>query len=268
MRVDFDSEDELNQEPAEADLQQTSRNTGPNRPVSSDAARVLVVEDERVLRHAVSQALREAGFTVRSLSSGEDFAREIERFRPDAAILDVMLPGSSGLTLATFLRAQTQTVILFITARDSVADRLAGFDAGADDYIVKPFALPELVARVRAVLRRAGRLVSTTVQVADLLVDEDVGRVQRGEREIQVTATELRLLGYLARNRDRVLSKTQILTQVWGYEDYDPNLVETYVSNLRRKLEVDGDRLIHTVRGVGYRMGAPGGPNRPQLANS
>jgi two-component system, OmpR family, response regulator len=234
--------------------------------VSSDAARVLVVEDEDVLRDAVSQALSDAGFTVRALASGEDFAREIELFRPDAAILDVMLPGSSGLVLAGHLRAQTQTVILFVTARDAVADRLAGFDAGADDYIVKPFALPELVARVRAVLRRAGRLVSTTVQVADLLVDEDVGRVQRGDREIAVTATELRLLGYLARNRDRVLSKTQILTQVWGYEDYDPNLVETYVSNLRRKLEVDGDRLIHTVRGVGYRMGAPGGSGRHQLS--
>jgi DNA-binding response OmpR family regulator len=214
----------------------------------------------------MTTALREAGFTVHSLASGEDFAREIELFRPDAAILDVMLPGTSGLALAGHLRTQTQTVILFVTARDAVSDRLAGFEAGADDYIIKPFALPELVARLRAVLRRAGRLVSTTVQVADLLVDEDVGRVQRGEREIPVTATELRLLGYLARNRDRVLSKTQILTQVWGYEDYDPNLVETYVSNLRRKLEVDGDRLIHTVRGVGYRMGASGGPSPHQLA--
>jgi two-component system OmpR family response regulator len=265
--VQSDPEDGLNRQVCAGDLQQTSRNAGQTRAVHSEAARVLVVEDEQVLRDAVSDALREAGFNVKSLPSGVDFAHEIELFRPDAAILDVMLPGSSGLTLASYLRVQTQTVILFATARDSVADRLAGFDAGADDYIVKPFALPELVARVRAVLRRAGRLVSTTVQVADLLVDEDVGRVQRGDREIQVTATELRLLGYLARNRDRVLSKTQILTQVWGYEDYDPNLVETYVSSLRRKLEVDGDRLIHTVRGVGYRMGASGGPDRHQTVN-
>jgi DNA-binding response OmpR family regulator len=262
-----DSDDSLNQWLVDSDLQQTPRKAGPLRSTSS-AARVLVVEDEDVLREAVTQALQEAGFTVAALASGEDFEQEIERFRPDAAILDVMLPGSSGLTLAAHLHATTQTVVLFVTARDSVADRLAGFDAGADDYIVKPFALPELVARVRAVLRRAGKLVSTTVQVADLLVDEDVGRVQRGDREIQVTATELRLLGYLARNRDRVLSKTQILTQVWGYEDYDPNLVETYVSTLRRKLEVDGERLIHTVRGVGYRMGASGGASRSAPALS
>jgi two-component system OmpR family response regulator len=230
--------------------------------MTADAARVLVVEDETVLREAITDALRTAGFTVRGLADGQDFAREVEAFRPDAAILDITLPGRSGLRLATDLRAATQAVVLFVTARDSVPDRLAGFEAGADDYIVKPFALPELLARVRAVLRRAGRLVSTTIQVADLLVDEDVGRVQRGERDIAVTATELRLLAYLARNRDRVLSKTQILTQVWGYEDYDPNLVETYVSSLRRKIEVDGDRLIHTVRGIGYRMGSLGALRR------
>jgi two-component system OmpR family response regulator len=225
----------------------------PNPP--NGAARVLVVEDESVLREAIASALRMAGFVVAARPDGAGFAREVAEFRPDAAILDITLPGSSGLALAAQLRATTQVVVLFVTARDSVSDRLAGFDAGADDYIVKPFAMLELVARLRAVLRRSGRLVSTTVQVADLLVDEDVGRVQRGSREIAVTATELRLLAYLARNRDRVLSKTQILTQVWGYDDYDPNLVETYVSSLRRKIELDGDRLIHTVRGIGYRMG-------------
>jgi two-component system OmpR family response regulator len=226
--------------------------------MTTDPARVLVVEDEAVLREAIVSALKMAGFVVAGLADGTDFARDVAAFRPDAAILDVTLPGGprrSGLVLAEQLRSSTQAVVLFVTARDSVPDRLAGFAAGADDYIVKPFAMPELVARLRAVLRRAGKLVSTTVAVSDLLVDEDVGRVQRGTREIAVTATELRLLAYLARNRDRVLSKTQILTQVWGYEDYDPNLVETYVSSLRRKIELDGDRLIHTVRGIGYRMG-------------
>jgi two-component system, OmpR family, response regulator len=229
--------------------------------MATDPARVLVVEDEAVLREAIASALRRAGFVVATLASGIDFERELSAFRPDAAILDVTLPGGparSGLALAGALRASTPAVVLFVTARDSVPDRLAGFEAGADDYVVKPFAMPELVARLRAVLRRSGRLVSTTMQVADLLVDEDVGRVQRGRREIAVTATELRLLAYLARNRGRVLSKTQILTQVWGYEDYDPNLVETYVSSLRRKIEGTngemGERLIHTVRGIGYRM--------------
>jgi two-component system OmpR family response regulator len=252
------SECDLNPDALGRNLQQMPRIGRNTRVMTADAARVLVIEDESVLREAISDALRAAGFTVHGRPDGRDFARVVDSFRPDAAILDVTLPGVSGLRLAAQLRSTTQAVVLFVTARDSVPDRLAGFEAGADDYIVKPFALPELVARVRAVLRRSGRLVSTTVQVADLLVDEDVGRVQRGDRDIAVTATELRLLAYLARNRDRVLSKTQILTQVWGYEDYDPNLVETYVSSLRRKLEVDGARLIHTVRGVGYRMGTTG----------
>jgi DNA-binding response OmpR family regulator len=144
---------------------------------------------------------------------------------------------------------------VFVTARDGVADRLNGFEVGADDYVIKPFVAAELVARVRAVLRRAGRLRSTTVEVADVVIDEDAGEVLRGGCRIAVTATELRLIGYLARQRGRVVSKTQILTQVWGYDAYDPNLVEAYVSTLRRKLEQHGPRVIHTVRGVGYRIG-------------
>ncbi len=140
--------------------------------MATDAARVLVVEDEAVLREAIGAALHSAGFVVRCRPDGDDFTREIELFRPDAAILDISLPRTSGLTLARQVRATTPAVVLFVTARDSVPDRLAGFEAGADDYIVKPFAMPELVARLRAVLRRAGRLVSTTIQVGDLLVDE------------------------------------------------------------------------------------------------
>jgi DNA-binding response OmpR family regulator len=145
---------------------------------------------------------------------------------------------------------------VFVTARDAVADRLAGFAAGADDYVVKPFVLAELVARLRAVLRRTGRLVSPTVEVGPLVLDEDAGRVLVGGEPVPLTATELRLLAYLVRNRGRVLSKTQILTQVWGYDEYDPNLVEAHVSALRRKLEARGPRLVHTVRGIGYRVGA------------
>ena len=215
------------------------------------------MEDEPVLRASISAALDEADFAVQSLSDGTDFDRRVAAFRPDAAILDVMLPGESGLALARRLRTQSQAAVVFLTARDAVEDRLDGFDAGADDYVVKPFVLAELIARLRAVLRRSGRLVSSTIQVGDLVVDEDSGMVLRGGNEIAVTATELRLLTYLARNHGRVLSKTQILTQVWGYDNYDPNLVETFVSGLRRKLEAHGPRNLHTVRGLGYRMSPP-----------
>ncbi len=222
--------------------------------MDTDAARVLVVEDDTVLRTCIADGLIDAGYHVRSAEDGSGFASLVEVFRPDVAVLDVMLPGSSGLVLARHLRDHSQTAVLFLTARDAVPDRLAGFEAGADDYIVKPFVMAELLARTRAVLRRSGKLRSGRLQVADLLVDEDAGEVMRDGQAVPVTATELRLLSYLARNRGRVLSKTQILTQVWGYDAYDPNLVEAYVSGLRRKLEVNGGRLIHTVRGVGYRM--------------
>jgi len=221
---------------------------------SSDAARVLVVEDEPVLRACIADGLTDAGFQVTQLPDGSDFAAQVDIARPDVAVLDVMLPGDNGFTLAEYLRTHSRSSVVFLTARDAVRDRLAGFDAGADDYLVKPFVMAELVARVRAVLRRSGKLRSATLQVADLLVDEDAGQVLRAGLPLPVTATELRLLSYLARHRGQVLSKTQILTQVWGYEAYDPNLVEAYVSVLRRKLEKDGPRLIHTVRGIGYRM--------------
>lgn len=222
--------------------------------MKSDAPRVLVVEDDRTLRECVREGLLDAGYHVATAADGTGFDALVDSFRPDAALLDVMLPGTSGLALARTLRSRSGAAVIFLTARDAVTDRLAGFDAGADDYLVKPFVMAELLARTRAVLRRSGALTSTRLQVGDLLVDEDAGEVIRAGRTIAVTATELRLLTYLARNRGRVLSKTQILTQVWGYEAYDPNLVEAYVSALRRKTEADGSRLIHTVRGVGYRM--------------
>jgi two-component system OmpR family response regulator len=222
------------------------------------AARVLLIEDEPLLRTSIAESLDAAGFAVQAYPDGAAFSARVAAFRPDVAVLDVMLPGSSsGFSLARQLRGESDAAIVFLTARDGVTDRLDGFDAGADDYIVKPFVLAELLARLRAVLRRTGRLVSSTVQVGDLLVDEDSGVVIRAGQEIAVTATELRLVSYFARNRGRVLSKTQILTQVWGYEDYDPNLVETFVSTLRRKLDVGPagrPPLIVTVRGIGYRM--------------
>jgi DNA-binding response OmpR family regulator len=218
--------------------------------------RVLVVEDDPVLRESVGAALAQADFVVRTSSDGRDLDEQLAGFRPDIALLDVMLPGQSGLALARRIRTRSSAAVVFVTARDTVADRLDGFEVGADDYIVKPFALAELIARLRAVLRRTGQTHPATVEVDDVIIDESSGVVVRAGQPVPLTATELRLLTYLARNHGRVLSKTQILTQVWGYESYDPNLVETFVSGLRRKLEAgERPRVIHTVRGIGYRMG-------------
>jgi len=224
--------------------------------MSPGPARVLVVEDDTMLRDCLCDCFVDAGYQVSALPDGRGFERALAEHRPDVAVLDVMLPGRSGLVLAAELRKHTDAAVVFLTARDAVSDRLTGFEVGADDYLVKPFAMAELLARLRAVLRRTGR-ASEVVQVGDLVVDEDAGQVLRSGEPVGVTATELRLLGYLARNRNRVLSKTQILTQVWGYDAYDPNLVEAYVSSLRRKLDAAGPRLIHTVRGVGYRLSEP-----------
>ena len=241
---------------AEDGLKFSNVTGAPTHTGSVTSARVLVVEDEPVLREAVATALEAAGFVVHAAADGRDLDAVVGRFRPDAAVLDITLPGPDGLTLGRRLHALGSTAVVYVTARDAVPDRLAGFAAGADDYLVKPFVLAELVARLRAVLRRTGRLVSPTVEVGDLVLDEDSGRVLVAGEPVPLTATELRLLSYLVRNRGRVLSKTQILTQVWGYDEYDPNLVEAHVSALRRKLEAHGPRLVHTVRGIGYRVAA------------
>jgi DNA-binding response OmpR family regulator len=224
--------------------------------MSPGPARVLVVEDDAVLRACLHDGFVDAGYRVIALPDGREFEDALAEQRPDVAVLDVMLPGRSGLALAAELRKRTDAAVVFLTARDAVPDRLAGFAAGADDYLIKPFAMAELLARLRAVLRRTGR-APEVLRVGDLVVDEEGGQVLRSGAPVGVTATELRLLGYLARNRNRALSKTQILTQVWGYDAYDPNLVEAYVSSLRRKLDAAGPRLIHTVRGIGYRLSEP-----------
>jgi DNA-binding response OmpR family regulator len=168
-----------------------------------------------------------------------------------------MLPGRDGFTLLNVLRRSSTAGAVMLTARDAVSDRLRGLSSGADDYVVKPFVLAELVARVQAVLRRMGRAPST-VQVSDLVLDPESGIVLRGEDRIELTGTEFKLLDYLAAQRGRVVSKTQILAAVWGYEDYDPNIVEVHVSALRRKLEAHGPRLVQTVRGLGYVLRAQG----------
>jgi len=222
------------------------------RPAGS-AARVLIVEDDETIREAVSAALGGAGYEVRAVVDGRDLETALAGFRPDVVLVDVMLPGRNGFALLEVVRSHTDAGVLMLTARDGVADRLRGLDSGADDYIVKPFVLAELVARVAAVLRRLGRIPST-VQVGDVVIDAAAGPVVRAGKPLELTATELRLIGYLAAQRGRTVSKLQILTQVWGYDDYDTNLVEVHVSALRRKLESSGPRVLHTVRGIGYVM--------------
>jgi two-component system OmpR family response regulator len=216
--------------------------------------RVLVVEDDDAVREAVAAALRGAGYEVRDEVDGLGIDRAVHAFRPDLAILDVRLAtGPSGLSIARRLRRDADIPIVFLTAADSVQDRLAGFDAGADDYLSKPFAVAELLARVKALLRRSGALSSASWQVGDLVVDEEAWTALRGDRTLELTRTEFDLLVALGAKPGRVLSKTQLLSTVWGVEVYDPNLVEVHVSSLRRKLEAEGQpRLVHTVRGAGY----------------
>ncbi len=214
--------------------------------------RVVVVEDETAVREAVLAGLRQEGFAASGFADAVH-PDEILACAPDLALLDVRLPSDSGFALARRLHARSEVSIIFLTARDAVADRVEGLELGADDYVVKPFALEELLARIRAVLRRSGRL-SAVLEVGDLLIDEHGGRVTRDGRDVPLTATELRLLAFLVRHRGQALSKDQLLTQVWGYDAYDPNLVEVHVSALRRKLERAGPRVIQTVRGIGYRL--------------
>jgi DNA-binding response OmpR family regulator len=220
--------------------------------VNGALGRVVVVEDEAAVREAVLAGLRREGFAASGFADAVD-ADAILAYAPDLAVLDVRLPSDSGFALARRLHARSEVSIIFLTARDAVADRVEGLELGADDYVVKPFALEELLARIRAVLRRSGRL-SAVLEVGDMLIDEQGGWTTRRGQDILLTATELRLLAFLVRHRGQALSKDQLLTQVWGYDAYDPNLVEVHVSALRRKLERAGPRVIQTVRGIGYRF--------------
>src|ERR1700722_6760533 len=228
------------------------RNTGILHLVREPSPRGVLVEDEETGSSAIERALRREGITVTSFSDCPE-PSEVLAAAPDLAVLDVLLPSGDGFELARQLRAARDLPIVFLTARDAVEDRLSGFEIGADDYLVKPFRLEELLARVRAVLRRTGRL-GAAIEAGDVVVDEQAGRATRAGSPLELTPTELRLLAYLVRQRGLVLSKHQLLTQVWGYEAYDPNVVEVNVSALRRKLEAHGPRIVETIRGLGYRF--------------
>jgi two-component system OmpR family response regulator len=220
----------------------------------SDAT-VLVVDDDEFIRDLTSSALRIAGFATTTASSGLDALACIERQRPALVVLDVGLPGVDGFEVCRRLRAGgDQTPVVFLTARDADGDKISGFTKGGDDYLTKPFSLEELVARVRAVLRRTGpQAPISRLRYADLELDEETLRVTRAGRPIQLSPTELKVLRFLLLNRERVLSKAQILDHVWDY-DFGGNagVVENYISYLRKKIDTVDPPLIHTVRGFGY----------------
>ncbi|MGW7245280.1 MULTISPECIES: response regulator transcription factor [Streptomyces] len=220
--------------------------------------RVLVVDDEPDLAGILSDVLRSEGWEVRVAGTGEEALSTGHDFRPDAVVLDVMLPDIDGLQVLRGLRAQAPGVcVLFLTARDAVEDRIAGITAGGDDYVTKPFSLEEVLARLRGLLRRAGmtRTTDTTKLLAfgDLVMDEDAREVSRGGQVVELTPTEFELLRFLLRNPRRVLSKAQILDRVWSYDfGGQAHVVELYISYLRKKIDAGRSPLIHTVRGVGY----------------
>lgn len=219
--------------------------------------RVLVVDDEPNIADLVALALRYEGWETVTANSGSRAVRAAKEHQPDALLLDVMLPDFDGLEVMRRVRThQPDVPVLFLTARDAVEDRVAGLTAGGDDYLTKPFAIEELVARLRGLMRRAGARTAASenvLVVGDLELDEDSHEVRRGGDEIALTATEFELLRFLMRNPRRVLSKTQILDRVWNYDfGGQANIVELYISYLRKKIDHGREPMIHTVRGAGY----------------
>lgn len=220
-------------------------------------ARLLVVDDEPNIRDLLATSLRFAGFDVEAAEGGNDAVRKVTARTPDLVVLDIMMPDMDGYTALRRIRAVAGPVpVVFLTARDDTQDKIKGLTAGGDDYITKPFSLEEVVARIRAVLRRTkGDAADDSVlRYADLEIDEDAYEVRRGGQLINLAPTEFKLLRYLVVNAERVVSKSQILDHVWEYDFMgDPNIVESYISYLRRKIDTpDREPLIHTRRSVGY----------------
>ena len=224
-------------------------------------SRILVVDDEPNIADVVSMALRYQGFAVETAATGEEALAAVTAFRPDLLVLDVMLPDMEGFDVAQRLGAERASVpIIFLTARDATEDKVRGLTTGGDDYVTKPFSLEELVARIRTILRRAGKAEpeSSRLTFEDLELDEDTREVSRAGEPVELTATEYRLLRYLLLNPRRVLTRSQLLDHVWDYDfGGDARVLETYVSYLRKKLDVHGPPLIQTVRGVGYALRLP-----------
>jgi two-component system OmpR family response regulator len=229
--------------------------------MAGEDARVLVVDDEPGITDLVSMALRYEGLTVEVAHTGHDALRSVASFRPHLMVLDVMLPDLDGFEVLRHLSGDHPLVpVIFLTARDGLEDKLRGFTLGGDDYVTKPFSVEELIVRTRAILRRVHEIEedSGVLRWADLVLDEDQHEVTRDGTVVELTPTEFKLLHYLLLNSDRVVSKAQILDRVWHYDfDGNDNVVEIFISSLRRKLETHGPRLIHTVRGVGYRLKRP-----------
>jgi DNA-binding response OmpR family regulator len=217
-------------------------------------ARVLVVEDDTDIAEVLQRSLRLEGYDVRIAADGIVALDEAHAFLPDLVILDLGLPRLDGIDVAKQLRSDDDVPILMLTARDALESRVEGLDSGADDYLVKPFERQELLARMRALLRRHPPRGSAALRVGDLSLNPDTHEVIRAERSIELTQREFELLEYLMRNERIVVSRQRLLDDVWGYDPFSTtNTIEVFVSNLRRKLEADGEsRLLHTIRGAGY----------------
>jgi DNA-binding response OmpR family regulator len=217
--------------------------------------RVLIVEDDEEITQVLTRSLRLEGYDVGAAGDGNAALEQARSFSPDLVILDLGLPGLDGIDVARRLREASDDVpILILTARDALESRVQGLDTGADDYLVKPFERQELLARMRALLRRRPPRGSASLRVGDLLLNPDTHEVTRAERAVELTQREFELLEYLMRNERLVISRQRLLDEVWGYDPFSTtNTIEVFVSNLRRKLESGGEpRLLHTIRGAGY----------------
>jgi len=229
--------------------------------VESQSARILVVDDEPNIADLLSAALSFEGYQVGVASTGAEAMEQVRTFRPNLVMLDVMLPDFDGTEVCRRLRNRgEQMPIVFLTARDATQEKVEGLSMG-DDYVTKPFSIEELMARVGAILRRAGEIAAAdtaTMRFADLTMNVDTHEVWRDDQAIDLTATEFNLLGYLLENARRVISKSELLDNVWGFDFRgDPNIVETYISYLRKKIDDREPPLIHTIRCVGYTLRLP-----------